>query len=106
MMEGKSTKKNDLHSMIKLAVFCVTCVLSVVIWYFGHHENINEKIESKYVSKTELELVIQKLDTVEASLKEVKTEFTDKLNALEETNNEIAGLITDIRLSLARIPND
>tara|TARA_Y100000034_G_C6778067_1_gene347542 strand:- start:234 stop:551 length:318 start_codon:yes stop_codon:yes gene_type:complete len=105
-MERKSTKKNDVYSMAKLVMFCVTCVLSVVIWYFGHHEDLSEKIESKYVTKTELALVIQKLDTVEASLKEVKIEFTDKLNALEKTNNEIAALITDIRLSLARIPND
>ena len=103
-MDTKSTKKNDLYSMIKLSVFCVTCVLSVIIWYFGHHENINEKIELKYVTKTELELVVQKLDSVENSLKEVKKEFTDKLNELEETNNEIADLITDIRLTLAGIP--
>jgi len=102
-METKSIKKNDWHSMIKLAVFCITCVLSVTIWYFGHHEDINQKIESKYVTKIELELVIQKLDSVENSLKEVKKEFTDELNALEETNNEIADLITDIRLTLAGI---
>jgi len=89
--------------MLKFAVFCVTCVLSVTIWYFGHQNDITEKIESKYVTKIELELVIQKLDTVEASLKEFKTEFTDKLNALEKTNNEIAALITDIRLTLAGI---
>jgi hypothetical protein len=105
-MDEKSTKKNDWFSMIKIVTFCVTCVLSVTIWYFAHQDDITEKIESKYVTKIELELVIQKLDTVEASLKEFKTEFTDKLNALEKTNNEIAALITDIRLSLARIPND
>ena len=103
-MERKSTKKNDWPPMVKIVIFCVTCVLSVAIWYFGHQSDITEKIESKYVSKTELELVIQKLDTVEASLKEVKIEFTDKLNTLEKTNNEIAALITDIRLSLARLP--
>jgi hypothetical protein len=89
--------------MLKLAVFCVTCVLSVTIWYFGHHADINEKIESKYVTKTELELVTQKLDSVENTLKEIKIEFTGKLNELEETNNEIADLITDIRLTLAGI---
>ena len=103
-MDTKSIKNNDRHSMVKLAVFCITCVLSVTIWYFGHHEDINEKIESKYVTKTELELVVQKLDSVENTLKEVKKEFTDKLNELEETNNEIADLITDIRLTLAGIP--
>ena len=102
-METKSTKKNDWQPMIKLAIFCITCVLSITIWYFGHHEDISQKIESKYVTKTELELVIQKLDSVENSLKEVKKEFTDKLNALEDTNNEIADLITDIRLTLAGI---
>jgi Tfp pilus assembly protein PilO len=102
-METKSTKKNDWGSMVKFAVFCVTCVLTVTIWYFGHQDDITEKIESKYVTKTELELVSQKLTTVEVSLKEVKIEFTDKLNELEETNNEIADLITDIRLTLAGI---
>jgi len=75
----------------------------MTIWYFGHHADINEKIESKYVTKTQLELVSQKLDSVEISLKEIKTEFTGKLNALEATNNEIADLITDIRLTLAGI---
>jgi flagellar motility protein MotE (MotC chaperone) len=75
----------------------------VTIWYFGHQDDITEKIESKYVTKIELELVTQKLDSVENSLKDIKKEFTDKLNALEETNNEIADLITDIRLTLAGI---
>jgi len=102
-MDTKSIKNNDLYSTIKLAVFCATCVLSIVIWYFGHHEDLTEKIELKYVTKTELELVAQKLDSVENSLKEIKMEFTGKLNELEETNNEIADLITDIRLTLAGI---
>ena len=102
-MDTKSIKNNDPYSMLKFAVFCVTCILSVTIWYFGHHEDINEKIELKYVTKTELELVSQKLDSVENTLKEVKIEFSDKLSALEETNNEIADLITDIRLTLAGI---
>ena len=102
-MDTKSTKNNDPYSMLKFAVFCVTCVLSVTIWYFGHHEDLTEKIESKYVTKTELELVSQKLDSVENSLKDIKMEFTGKLNELEETNNEIADLITDIRLTLAGI---
>lgn len=104
MMETKSTKNNDPYSMLKFAVFCVTCVLSVTIWYFGHQSDITEKIESKYVTKTQLELVSQKLTTVDVSLKDMKTEFSDKLNALEETNREIADLITDIRLTLAGIP--
>jgi gamma-glutamylcysteine synthetase len=86
-MDTKSTKKNDPYSMMKFTMFCVTCVLT----------------ESKYVTKTELELVTQKLDSVENSSKDMKTEFTDKLNALEDTNNEIADLITDIRLTLAGI---
>jgi len=102
-MDTKSIKNNDLYSTIKLAVFCATCVLSIVIWYFGHHEDLTEKIELKYVTKTELELVAQKLDSVEDSLKEIKIEFTGKLNELEETNNEIADLLTDIRLTLAGI---
>ena len=102
-MDTKSTKKNDPYSMMKFAIFCVTCVLSITIWYFGHQDDITEKIESKYVTKIELELVAQKLDSVENSLKDIKKEFTDKLNALEETNNEIADLITDIRLTLAGI---
>ena len=89
--------------MLKFAALCITCVLSMTIWYFGHHADINEKIELKYVTKTELELVTQKLDSVENSLKDIKMEFTGKLNALEETNNEIADLITDIRLTLAGI---
>jgi len=102
-MDTKSTKKNDPYSMMKFTMFCVTCVLTVTIWYFGHQDDITEKIESKYVTKIELELVTQKLDSVEDSLKDIKKEFTDKLNALEETNNEIADLITDIRLTLAGI---
>ena len=102
-MDTKSTKKSDPYSMMKFAIFCITCVLSITIWYFGHQDDITEKIESKYVTKIELELVTQKLDSVEDSLKDIKKEFTDKLNALEETNNEIADLITDIRLTLAGI---
>ena len=101
-MDGKSLKKNDWMTTLQIAAICVSVTISATLWYFSQQNTMVEKIESKYVSKVELELISQKLNSAETSLKELKSDFTDKLKMLEETNNEIVELITDIRLTLAR----
>ena len=41
---------------------------------------------------------------LEESVEDLDDSFTSKLEELEETNTEIVGLITDIRLTLAKLP--
>jgi len=105
-MTANGTKKSvDWVNIAKFIIFFATCLASVFIWYYSQQANISNDIALTYVSKTELQLVIQKLDILEDSLKEFKNDFSSQLNSLENTNNEIAGLVTDIRLTLARIAN-
>jgi hypothetical protein len=96
--------KNSTNWMriTQFVVFCISCVLAVVIWYYSQQEKTTNIVANTYVSKTELELVKQKLDSVEENLKEMKQEFSEKLVKVEETNDAIIELVTDIRLTLAR----
>jgi hypothetical protein len=57
-----------------------------------------------YVSKTELQLVNQRLEVLEESIKNLKNDFNYRLQKMEDTNNEIIDLVTDIRLTLASLP--
>jgi len=105
-MTANGTKKSvDWLNLAKFTIFFATCLASVFIWYYSQQANISNDIASTYVSKTELKLVTQKIDVLENSFKEFKNDFSSQLNSLEDTNNEIVGLITDIRLTLARIVN-
>ena len=44
------------------------------------------------------------LRSLEDAVEDLDDNFTGKLEELEETNTEIVGLITDIRLTLAKLP--
>ncbi len=74
----------------------------IIIWYYSNLQDINVEAEKKYVSKPEIQLIEQRIETNEQQIKDIRNEFSQKLEKLEGTNNEIVDLITDIRLTLAR----
>jgi hypothetical protein len=97
MTTNRPKKTADWHNWMRLTqfiIFCVSCVAAVIIWHYSLQSQQSEMLETKYVTKTELALIEQKLNSVETSL-----------NKLEKTNREVVNLITDIRLALARRSN-
>ena len=97
------TPKTDWLRLTQFAIFCISCVLAIVLWYFAQQGAMSDSIEKKYVSKTELQIVAQRMGMLETTIKEMKGDFSQKLMKVEESNEEILDLVTDIRLSLAGI---
>jgi hypothetical protein len=102
MAANRTKNSYDWMRITQFIIFCASCIIAVIFWYYAQQERTSEKIEGRYATKTELQLIDQKLDSVETSLKEMKIEFSDKLKDMENTNNTIIDLVTDIRLTLAR----
>ena len=105
MTTNRQKKSIDWMRLTQFIIFCVCCVGGVFLWYYGQQSKLSETLEAKYVTKTEILLIEQKLDVLENSLQEFKNDFSNKLDSMEDTNNEVVDLITDIRLTLARISN-
>jgi hypothetical protein len=92
----------DWYKIAKFTVFCISCIVGVILWHFSGQSDMTDRIADTYVTKTELQLVGQKLESVENSLEDFKIKLSDKLESMEATNEEVIELITDIRLTLAR----
>jgi|TARA_Y100000296_G_C5008286_1_gene173766 type II secretory pathway pseudopilin PulG len=104
-MATKTPKNsNDWMRISQFIIFGVSCVIAVVVWYYSQQSQIESEIASKYVSKTELMLIEQKLSSLEASTNAFKDSISEKLDDIEATNDELIDLITDIRLTMARQP--
>ena len=88
----------------QFAIFCISCIVGVMLWYFAQQNSLSDRINVTYVSKTELQLVNQRLEVLEESIKNLKNDFNYRLQNMEDTNNEIIDLVTDIRLTLASLP--
>ena len=88
----------------QFAIFCISCIVGVMLWYFAQQNSLSDRINVTYVSKTELQLGNQRLEVLEESIKNLKNDFNYRLQKMEDTNNEIIDLVTDIRLTLASLP--
>tara|TARA_R110001592_G_scaffold313786_1_gene589257 strand:+ start:168 stop:482 length:315 start_codon:yes stop_codon:yes gene_type:complete len=99
-----TNKGTDWMKLTQFAVFCISCVVGVMLWYFAQQNTFSDKINMTYVSKTELQLVTQRLEVLEDSIKNLKNDFNYRLQKMEDTNNQIISLVTDIRLTLASLP--
>ena len=100
-----STKNGtDWMRNAQFAIFCISCIVGVMLWYFAQQNSLSDRINVTYVSKTELQLVNQRLEVLEESIKNLKNDFNYRLQKMEDTNNEIIDLETDIRLTLASLP--
>ena len=88
----------------QFAIVCISCIVGVMLWYFAQQNSLSDRINVTYVSKTELQLVNQRLEVLEESIKNLKNDFNYRLQKMEDTNNEIIDLVTDIRLTLASLP--
>jgi len=104
MTTNRTKKDSDWMRYTQFVIFSVSCVVGLVIWYYAQEDKAAIRIQENYVNKIELQLVDQKVKTLEESHKNLKYEFGTRLEKMEDTNNEIVNLITDIRLTLAAWP--
>jgi hypothetical protein len=106
-MTTNGTKKGtDWMRITQFVIFCISIVTATMLWYFAQQDKMSDRYDGTFVSKTELQLVTQRLEVLEDSIKNLKNDFSYRLQKMEDTNNEIVDLITDIRLAMARDSGD
>jgi len=76
------------------------------MWYYSQQNQLQQNLADKYVSKYEQQLLIQRLDNLEDTIRNFKVDVGQRIEKMESTNEEIIDLITDIRLTLASMEKD
>lgn len=76
------------------------------MWYYAQQDKLERDLADKYVSKYEQQLLTQRIDNLEDTIRNFKTDVGSRISKMESTNEEIIGLITDIRLTLASMQRD
>ena len=105
-METNSNKNPfDWMKTTQFIIFCLSCVIGVVMWYYSQQDQLEQNLANRYVSKYEQQLIIQRIDNLEDSIRNFKVEVGSRITKMERTNEEIIDLITDIRLTLAGMGN-
>ena len=108
---GANNPKKDTFSMdwmktTQFVIFCVSCVAAVVIWFFAQQDKTNMQISQNYATKFEVQLIQKEIEILKLEVRDFKTNFNSQINKMEEANDSILELITDIRLTLASRNND
>ncbi len=76
------------------------------MWYYAQQDQLQQELADRYVSKYEQQLLIQRLDNLEDTIRNFKVDVGSRIQKMESTNEEIIDLITDIRLTLASMERD
>ena len=87
-------------------IFCVSCVAGVVIWFFAQQDKTTMQISQNYATKFEMQLIQKEVEILKLEMRDFKTNFNSQIAKMEEANDSILELITDIRLTLAERKND
>jgi len=106
-METKH-QKNPLEWMkiAKFVIFCVSCIAGVMIFFFSQQDKTTYEISQNYVNKFEMQLVQKEIEILKLEMRDFKTNFNSQIAKMEDANDSILELITDIRLALAERKND
>tara|TARA_R110002110_G_scaffold283415_2_gene497618 strand:- start:431 stop:751 length:321 start_codon:yes stop_codon:yes gene_type:complete len=100
--------KNSLDWMktTQFIVFCVSCIAGVMIWFFAQQDKTTYEISQNYATKFEMQLMQKELEILKLEMRDFKLSFNTQIAKMEESNDSILELITDIRLTLAERKND
>ncbi len=96
----------DWMKTTQFVVFCISCVAGVVIWFFAQQAKTSLQISQNYATKFEVQLIQKEIEILKLEVRDFKTNFNSQINKMEEANDSILDLITDIRLTLASRNND
>ena len=100
--------KNSLDWMktTQFIIFCVSCIAGVMIWFFAQQDKTTYEISQNYATKYEMQLMQKELEILKLEMRDFKLSFNTQIAKMEESNDSILELITDIRLTLAERKND
>jgi hypothetical protein len=100
--------KNSLDWMktTQFIIFCVSCIAGVMIWFFAQQDKTTYEISQNYATKFEMQLMQKELEILKLEMRDFKLSFNSQIAKMEESNDSILELITDIRLTLAERKND
>ena len=106
MATNRNKNPFDWMKTTQFIIFCLSCVVGVVMWYYAQQDQLQEELADRYVSKYEQQLLIQRIDNLEDTIRNFKVDVGSRIEKMESTNEEIIDLITDIRLTLASMERD
>ncbi len=106
MATNRNKNPFDWMKTTQFIIFCLSCVIGVVMWYYTSQDKLEQNMADKYVSKYEQQLLIQRIDNLEDTIRNFKVDVGQRIEKMESTNEEIIDLITDIRLALASMQRD
>ena len=90
----------------KFIIFCMSCIAAVLIWFFAQQDKTSYEISQNYVNKFEMQLVQKEIEILKLEMRDFKINFNSQISKMEDSNDSILELITDIRLALAERKND
>ena len=96
----------DWMKLTQFIVFCISCIAGVMIWFFAQQDKTSIQISQNYVTKYEMQLIQKEVEILKLELRDFKSNFATQIDKMEEANDSILELITDIRLTLAGRGND
>lgn len=77
-----------------------------MIWFFAQQDKTTYEISQNYATKFEMQLMQKELEILKLEMRDFKLSFNSQIAKMEEANDSILELITDIRLTLAERKND
>ena len=106
-MEPKNQKKPlEWMKITQFVIFCISCIAGVMIWFFAQQDKTTYEISQNYATKFEMQLMQKELEILKLEMRDFKLNFNSQIAKMEEANDSILELITDIRLTLAERKND
>ena len=91
----------DWMKTTQFVIFCVSCVAAVVIWLYAQQDKTSMQISQNYATKFEMQLIQKEIEILKLEMRDFKSNFNTQINKMEEANDSILELITDIRLTMA-----
>ena len=106
-METKNQKKPlEWMKITQFVIFCISCIAGVMIWFFAQQDKTTYEISQNYATKFEMQLMQRELEILKLEMRDFKLNFNSQIAKMEDSNDSILELITDIRLTLAERKND
>ena len=96
----------DWMKTTQFVIFCVSCVAAVVIWFYAQQDKTSMQISQNYATKFEMQLIQKEIEILKLEMRDFKSNFNTQINKMEEANDSILELITDIRLTMASRMSD
>ena len=91
----------DWMKTTQFVIFCVSCVAAVVIWFYAQQDKTSMQISQNYATKFEMQLIQKEIEILKLEMRDFKSNFNTQINKMEDANDSILELITDIRLTMA-----